>query len=388
MPAELFQRHRVIDVDTHLTEPPDLWTSRVSTKWGDAVPHVETMRGTDIWLAGGTFLNTPGNTAIAGWRDYVPDGPRTYADIPPSAHDAEARLAHMDAEGIFAQVLYPNVAGFGSAYFMKLGDSGLVTACVRAYNDFLVEWTSADPSRLIPVMSTPFWDVDFAVAELERCADMGHKAVNFCNHPESHGEPSLSDPHWDRLWAAARDAHMPVTFHIGGGDITAPFAKDPHLRFEAKFPKISSLTIMDNVETLADLLFGGVCHRFPEVRFVSVESGVGWLPAVLETFDWQWGNSAIRRAHPEYDLLPSEYFRRQIYGCFWFETDAARFAIEQFPENILFETDFPHPTCQHPGPASTGVSPGDYATLALDGLPDAVVAKVLHDNAATLYGVG
>ena len=211
MPAELFQRYQVVDVDTHLTEPPDLWTSRVSSKWGEAVPHVENVRGNDIWVAAGNFLNTPGNTAIAGWDGYVPDGPRTYDEIPPSAYDAGARLAHMDVEGIYAQVLYPNVAGFGSAYFLKLGDRELVTACVRAYNDFLVEWTSTDPSRLIPVMSTPFWDLDFAIAELERCVENGHKAMNFCNHPESHGEPPLSDPHWDRLWAAAQDAEVPVT---------------------------------------------------------------------------------------------------------------------------------------------------------------------------------
>jgi uncharacterized protein len=387
MPVELFQRYRVIDVDTHLTEPPDLWTSRVSSKWGEAVPHVENVRGTDIWMADGTFLNTPGQTAIAGWDGYVPNGPRTYDEIPPSAYDAAARLAHMDEEGIYAQVLYPNVAGFGSGYFLRLGDRELVTACVRAYNDFLVEWASADPSRLIPVMSTPFWDLDFAVTELERCVENGHKGVNFCNHPDSYGEPSLSDPHWDPLWAAAQDAGVPITFHIGGGDISAPFAKDPHLSFEAKFPKISALMILDNIETLADLVFGGVCHRFPELRFVSVESGVGWLPGVLETFDWQWGNSAIRNAHPEYDLLPSEYFRRQIYGCFWFEEDAARFTIEQFPDNVLFETDFPHPTCQHPGPASIGAPPGEYATKALDGLADDVVARVLHDNAAKLYGL-
>ena len=89
---------------------------------------------------------------------------------------------------------------------------------------------------------------------------------------------------------------------------------------------------------LADLIFGGVCHRFPELKFVSVESGVGWLPFILEGFDWQWRNSGIWREHPEYELLPSEYFRRQIYGCFWFEGRRAadsRSAIERFPGNLL-----------------------------------------------------
>ena len=386
MPAELFQRYRVVDVDTHLTEPPDLWTSRVSSKWGEAIPHVENVRGTDNWVAAGNFLNTPGNTAIAGWEGYVPDGPRTTRRSRHPLSMPGLRLAHMDDEGIFAQVLYPNVAGFGSAYFLKLGDRELVTACVHAYNDFLVEWASVDPSRLIPVMSTPFWDLDFAVAELERCVENGHKAVNFCNHPDSHGEPPLSDSHWDRLWAAAQGADLPVSFHIGGGDIMAPFAKDPHLSFQAKFPKVSALMIMDNIETLADLVFGGVCHRFPELRFVSVESGVGWIPGVLETFDWQWGNSAIRDAHPEYDLLPwstSAVRSTAASGS----RKMPRFAIERFPDNVLFETDFPHPTCQHPGPASIGTSPGEYATKALDGLPDDVVARVLQDNTAKVYGL-
>jgi predicted TIM-barrel fold metal-dependent hydrolase len=120
---------------------------------------------------------------------------------------------------------------------------------------------------------------------------------------------------------------------------------------------------------------------------VSVESGVGWLVAMLEAFDWQWRNGGVRDEHPEYDLLPSEYFRRQIYGCFWFEEASARSAIEQFPDNILYETDYPHPTCQHPGPRTPAQRPRDYATRVLGSLDDATLAKVLHDNAAALYGL-
>jgi predicted TIM-barrel fold metal-dependent hydrolase len=105
----------------------------------------------------------------------------------------------------------------------------------------------------------------------------------------------------------------------------------------------------------------------------------------METFDWQWRNGGVLDEHPEYDLLPSEYFRRQIYGCFWFEQQAALDAIAKFPDNILFESDYPHPTCQHPGPRSAGQRPRDYAGELLAGLPDDVVSKVLHDNAAALY---
>jgi predicted TIM-barrel fold metal-dependent hydrolase len=118
---------------------------------------------------------------------------------------------------------------------------------------------------------------------------------------------------------------------------------------------------------------------------VSVESGVGWIPAALETFDWQWRNGGVRDEHPEYDLLPSEYFRRQIYGCFWFERNTALDAIEDYADNLLFETDYPHPTCQHPGPRSPAQRPRDYAEALLADVDDDVVRKILHDNAAALY---
>jgi hypothetical protein len=106
---------------------------------------------------------------------------------------------------------------------------------------------------------------------------------------------------------------------------------------------------------------------------------------MIETFDWQWRNGGVVDEHPEYDLLPSEYFRRQIYGCFWFEEQSARDAIHTFPDNILFETDYPHPTCQHPGPRTPARRPRDYATRAFEGLDDDVTRKVLYDTAAALY---
>ena len=111
------------------------------------------------------------------------------------------------------------------------------------------------------------------------------------------------------------------------------------------------------------------------------------MPFILEAFDWQWRNGGVTREHPEYDLLPSQYFRRQIYGCFWFETDGLRTALELFPDNMMFETDFPHPTSMSPGPQSAALRPRDYAEQALAGLPESTLQKVLHDNAAALYRI-
>jgi len=118
-----------------------------------------------------------------------------------------------------------------------------------------------------------------------------------------------------------------------------------------------------------------------------VESGVGWIPGALETFDWQWHNGGVRDDHPEYDLLPSEYFERQIYGCFWFEEQVARNAIERFPNNILFETDYPHPTCQHPGPRTAAQRPREYASRVLADVDPQVVENVLWRTAAELYRI-
>ena len=135
----------------------------------------------------------------------------------------------------------------------------------------------------------------------------------------------------------------------------------PSTNFSAK----SALYFMQNASCISELTFGGVCHRFPEVRFVSVESGAGWINFVLEGLDWQWENGGTHREHPEYDLLPSEYFRRQIYGCFWFERAGIRGAIERFPDNLLWETDYPHPTCMAPGPATIATRPSEYVATAL-----------------------
>lgn len=388
MRTDLFAQHRVIDVDTHVTEPPDVWTSRMPSSWGDAVPHVERHGGWDLWFSGDRRIGSPGSASIAGWDGFAPNGPPTFEQIHPSMYDAQARLAWMDEQGIHAQVLYPNVGGFGSATFLKLGDPALMLGCVQAYNDFLVEWAGADPTRLAPVMTTPFWDVDACVAEIERSVARGHRAVNFCNQPEHFGEPPLSHPHWDPVWAAAQAAGVPISFHIGGGDIARNLsAGADHMGGAPAFARFSAMLIVDNQRCLGELLFGGVCHRFPDLRFVSVESGVGWIPGVLEVFDWQWRNSGIWRDRPEYDLVPSEYFRRQVYGCFWFEDASARFAAEQYPDNVLYETDYPHPTCQYPSPPTAAQYPRDYANDALGDWPADLLAKVLHDNAAHLYGL-
>ena len=385
--TDLFNRHRVIDVDTHLTEPPDVWTARVASKWGDLVPHIERRDGEDVWLIGERVILKPGQVSMAGFDGTVPEHPATYADIPAACFDARARLEHMDSHGIHAQVLYPNVGGFGSQAFLKLGEPELMLECIQAYNDFLAEWCSADANRLIAVMALPFWDLDASIAEVERCARNGHRAVLFASQPQDFRQPALCDRHWDPLWATAQEAGLSISFHIGGQSLGAMAKAPADIGTRANFARFSSLAFIENGKGLAEVIFGGVCHRFPRLNFVSVESGAGWIPSLLEAFDWQWRNGGVGKEHPEYELLPSEYFRRQIYGCFWFEREMIGPAIDLYPDNILYETDFPHPTSMSPGPATPALPPRDYAEEALGQLSEATLAKVLHENAARVYHV-
>ena len=179
---------------------------------------------------------------------------------------------------------------------------------MQAYNDFLTDWCSVAPDRLVAITALPFWDVELAVAELHRCVAKGHRGVNFCNQPEDFGQPPLAHPHWDPIWAAAQEAGVSVNFHVGGGSMGTQFDDVAQMGWMTNFAKVSSLIFLDNIRCVTDLIFGGICHRFPDLKLVSVESGVGWIPSTLETCDWQWRNGGVLDEHPEYDLLPSEYF--------------------------------------------------------------------------------
>jgi predicted TIM-barrel fold metal-dependent hydrolase len=285
-------------------------------------------------------------------------------------------------------VLYPNVSGFGAGKFSRLADDHLRYQLLRAYNDYLTDWSSADPNRLLPVMAVPFWDIDLSVQEMTRCKEQGHRGMIFSQSPEHFGTPVLSDPHWDRLWAAAQDLELSVNFHIGGGDASAAMTMlHDTAGIHANFASFPVTFFVSNCRTVATLIGGGVCHRFPRLNFVSVESGIGWIPFALQALDWMWTECGVYQEHPEYDLTPSEYFRRQMFGCFWFERGHTLDAAIEYlgADSVLYETDFPHPTSMAPGPVSSAVLPSEFIRDNLGHYPAEVQRKILHDNAARVY---
>jgi predicted TIM-barrel fold metal-dependent hydrolase len=382
----LCERYAVADVDSHIIEPADLWTSRVSAKWGDLVPHVRwhERRQEDFWYIGDRKLYGAGAFAQAQWREYPPSHPPSLDQALPAAIDAHERLAYLDEMGIYYQVLYPNIVGFHSHVFMTEMPRELATECIRAYNDWLTEFCSADPVRLVPMMMLPFWDIDTSLAEMVRCHEMGHKGILFAAQYHKVGLPRLIDDHWEPLLSQAQEMDLSMNFHIGflasADDLKG--AVDQSKKID--FTKESSLMLLGNAQNVAEVILTGVCHRYPDLKFVSVENGAGWLPFLGESMDWQWLNVGAHKDYPD-RLLPSEYLRRQIYGMYWFEQASVRSVIDQLEDNLMFETDFPHATSLSPGPASESPSPRDVIERSLAGLPDATVAKVLQHTATNLY---
>ena len=377
-------RYTIIDVDTHVTEVADLWTSRVPAHMRDAVPRVETdARGRDWWWLGRDRMAPIGLTATAGTGDFK-QPPRGYADMHAGAFDAQARLKYMDETGIWAMVMYPNVGGFGAQEFLRLRDPELMLTCVQVYNDWQTEWASADSRRLLPITSIPFWDVAASVREIRRCVALGHHGILFTGDPQSFGMPVLGDAHWNPLWEVAVEFGLPISFHIGSGNMEGGLLREKVKAYGrmAAFAELSVDLFLGNGRQLCDLLMSGVLARYPTIQFVSVESGIGWIPFVLEALDYQFTGNRVAEDRPEFDRLPSAYFARNVFACYWFEQIAPRRLLDSVGvDNILFETDFPHPTSLY------GDEVGRRIASGLGDCDDLTRHKILWENAAKLYKV-
>ena len=244
------------------------------------------------------------------------------------------------------------------------------------------ELASADARRLLPITSIPFWDIAAAVKEVRRCAAMGHKGILFTGEPQYFGKPLLGDAHWNPLWEVAVELDLPISFHIGSSDMAEGMVKNRVATYGkmAAFAELAVDIFLRNGLQLNDLLMSGVLVRYPRIKFVSVESGIGWIPFVLEAMDYQFQGNSVAEEHPEFDMLPSEYFVRNVYACYWFEQTAPRRLIDKIGvDNILFETDFPHPTSLYGDEVHARIKGG------LSDCEESVRRKILWENAQKLY---
>jgi predicted TIM-barrel fold metal-dependent hydrolase len=289
----------------------------------------------------------------------------------------------MDECGIDAQVIFPSTIGLGGQDLGMIEDEDLCRLAIRLYNDRMAEIQADSGNRLLPLPLMPAWSVDACAAEAERVAALGARGVNMTSDPQDLGAPDLANRAWDRFWEACADLHLPVHFHIGASNTAMSFYSQYAWASHPMNTQLAiggTLLFIGNARVVTNMILSGVFDRYPALKMVSVESGVGWIPFILEALDYEM----TENAPPELaamSKMPSEYFRSNVYATFWFENNRNKLPelIDAVGEdNILFETDFPHPTCLYPQPLET-VAP------KMGTLPEQTRKKILGENARKLY---
>jgi predicted TIM-barrel fold metal-dependent hydrolase len=357
-------------------------------EYKDRVPRVETVDGQKMWVfdghpvgrfsAGGVIdrngVKEEANIALHEWEHEM---------IHVGAWDPKVRLQVMDECGINAQVIFPSTIGLGGQDLAMVTDDALRHLAVELYNDRMAEIQSDSGNRLLPMPLMPAWSVESCTREAERVAAMGARGVNMTSDPQDLGAPDLANPAWDPFWEACAGLKLPVHFHIGasvtGMTFYGKYPWDSHPP-NTKLAIGGTLLFIGNARVVTNAILSGVFDRYPELKMVSVESGVGWVPFILETLDYEMSENAPREL-AAMKKKPSEYFRSNFYATFWFENNRNKLPdlIEAVGEDcILFETDFPHPTCLYPSPLQS-------VEAKMATLPAEARAKIMGENARKLY---
>lgn len=364
--------HRIISADSHIVEPPELWSQRIDSRFRDRAPRVvkglngqpgeyficeniEPLAVASSWGAGATSEELVANTA------------KGYSSAPASVWDPAARLKEQDQDGVSAEVLYTS---FGMFLF-GLQDAELRAACFRTYNDFVMEYCSHAPNRLLGMALITLEDIPAAIAELERCAKGNLRGAMISSAPPLHMPYSL--PHYEPFWAAAQALKMPLSMHALTGSGGARLNMNHFILSYMALP-------LEVQQTLATLVLGGVFERFPELMIVFVENDASWLPHFMYRLDHVYERyrfvESINLALP-----PSDYVKRNVRATFQFETQTAVWTSKLFgADGLMWSSDYPHND-------STWPRSREFIANAFAGLSDSEMEKIVGGNAAKIYRI-
>jgi predicted TIM-barrel fold metal-dependent hydrolase len=362
--------YTLFSVDDHIIEPADVWSSRVPAKFRETAPHVVHDGDREFWEYEGKRQPTLGLNAVAGKpREEWGNDPTRFADMLPGCYDPIERVKDLRSNGIYASVNFPTLPGFGGRKFVSFQDKELAMACVRAWNDFAIdEWCAAAPEVFVPMVITPLWDVSLCVAELQRCLNKGAKALCFVEAPADIGLPGFHTADWEPLFAVCQEADIPICMHVGSsGDSKLAAGSPPVVQIAAAFRHSATCSI--------DLMCSPLTRKYPNIKLVFSEGGIGWLPAALERADRQWERHKYWNDLD--DTLPSEICRRSMFFCMieepWGLTQRDVIGVD----NILFETDYPHSDTTWPHTQA-------IAKHIFHGVKQEAVDKIAYKNAEKL----
>jgi predicted TIM-barrel fold metal-dependent hydrolase len=378
----------IVDADSHWSETEDLFTSRAPAAYRDRLPHVEVVDGERTWIFDGQPMGRYSSGGVIGRDGHKEEAQRalfewSIEDIHVGAYDPKVRLQVLDECGIDAQIMFPNTIGLGGQDLGGVDDLALRRLAVEIYNDAGAEMQELSGNRLLPLPVMPAWDIDACVAEARRVAAQGARGINMTTDPDDLGAPDLANRAWDPFWAVCEELHLPVHFHIGASVTGMNFYGRyfwPSHPDNTKLAIGGSLLFIGNARVVTNLILSGIFDRFPGLKAVSVESGIGWIPFILETLDYEMSENAPREL-AQLKKPPSEYFRSNLYATFWFENARNKLPdlIEAVGEDcILFETDFPHPTCLYP-------SPLEFMEQKMQTISEGARRKIMGENARQLY---
>jgi predicted TIM-barrel fold metal-dependent hydrolase len=395
---------RIISVDDHVVEPPDLWTKRLPAKYQDKGPRVVRDRarfsftgGTfayekgvadgewcDWWLYDELVYPFPKLSAAVGFDD-LDVTPTTFDEIRPGCWIQSERLADMDANHVDASICFPNTLPrfCGQTFYeqgvkREGGDPELARLCVAAYNDWMIdEWCAGDgKGRLIPLTMIPLWDAELAAAEVRRCAANGSFAVAFSENPHPLGLPSIHSGHWDPFFTACQETDTVVCMHIGSS------SRMPATSPDAPFIVSSTLTFQNAMGSMLDYIFSGTLERFPTLKIAYSEGQVGWMPYVLERADKLWAERSDNSFGTSLPRPPTSYIPGRVYGCIFDDETGLRNRDAVGIDQICFETDYPHADSTFPHSKKVAADISAQAGLDAD-----EIYKLVRGNAIRAFGL-
>ena len=366
----------VVDCDSHVMEPPDLWQRYLEPKFRSRAIRIEVVDGEEQLIIGERVVLRRVLAALGGAhidRVKLFAGGLRYVDgCPPASYQPAARAELLDSWGVDRGVLFPTI---GILPF-PTEDVELASAYCRAYNTWQAEFSQTIPDRVVPIAVVNWHDVPTAAEELDRCLRLGFRGLFVPPETIAGKRPgdAAFDPIWQRLQAADVPGCLHVIVRFEGAAV--PFAAWHQSGASPVFGFGLGAT-GQLVPAMASLVLDGLFDRFEKLKVVSVEAGCGYAAYLMDRLDEKFH---FFRAMSPLQKKPSDYVRRNCYFVAEPEERSIGAMLELVgQENILWGSDYPHVDSRLD---AAELIRGSVADLEAD-----AQRRVLGENGARVFGL-